>query len=140
MLLSCEMPYSSVLGVKGSPVSNPAVPTGSQIFSNTFMTSQELAKSHLLVNGPSRGVCRAHVTHVLPGHLPRRQSQASQPVKGSKIARVADAPPGDPVARVGVMADSGGRRPLGGNRRRWRLRRSGQAGWQAATATPRRQG
>src|SRR5262249_41337028 len=71
-------------GGQGVAGSNPAVPAGSLTFSNIFLPSPEPANSHLpremALPEAAPNVCHG----VLPGHLPRRQSQESRSVKGPK--------------------------------------------------------
>ena len=125
-------PRSGGQGVAGS---NPAVPTGNRVFSNIFMVLQEPAKEP----SPSEMA----LLEACAGRMSRTSYQAcamtAEPGKpasrGVKHRARSGCSARGPVARVGVIAGSGERRPLGRSRRRWRLRRSVRAGWQAATAT-----
>jgi len=74
-----------VTGGQGVAGSNPAVPTDNRVFSNIVMIHKTQQKSHLLVKRPFQRRAPIVRHSVLPGHLPRRQSRASRPVKGSKI-------------------------------------------------------
>jgi hypothetical protein len=88
---SCRLPHSgNIPGGQGVAGSNPAVPTGRRVFSNTLMPSPEPTKEpfHREMTLPE-----AHAHHcpgLLPGHSSTRQSPRNPAVKGSKIAE----PPG----------------------------------------------
>jgi hypothetical protein len=75
-----------VTGGQGVAGSNPAVPTGSKVFSNIVTLPPEPVKSHSLVKWPFLRHAPITCPGVLPGHLPNPQSQGSRPVKGSNIA------------------------------------------------------
>ena len=84
-----------VTGGQGVVGANPAVPTGSRAFSNILLPHQSQQKSHPLVKWPFQRHAPRACHGVPPGHLPRQQSQASQPVKESKITeapRICTAP------------------------------------------------
>src|SRR5215471_12425824 len=75
----------NMTGGQGVAGSNPAVPTGSRVFSNIFTLHQSQQKSHLLAKWP-RSSRAPIVCHGVPlGHLLLQQSRRSRPVKGSKI-------------------------------------------------------
>jgi hypothetical protein len=75
-----------VTGGQGVAGSNPAVPTGSQTFSNILTPHQSQQKSHSPPKRPSQKHASAMSQGVPPAHLPNRPSQRSRPVKGSNIA------------------------------------------------------
>jgi hypothetical protein len=76
----------NVTGGQGVAGSNPAVPTGSRVFSNITTPHQSQQKSHSPPKRPSKRRAPIMSPSALPGHSPNRQSQGSWPVKGSNIA------------------------------------------------------
>ena len=82
---SCRPPRSgNIPGGQGVAGSNPAVPTGSDIFSNIFTPHKSQQKSQRLVKWPSHRRAPIMCPCVLPGHLSNRKSQGSRPVTGQR--------------------------------------------------------
>ena len=71
-------------GGQGVAGSNPAVPTGSRVFSSMFTPHQSQQKSHLLVSWPFQRRAPIVCSGVLPGHLPRRQRRRSRQSRGQR--------------------------------------------------------
>src|SRR5262249_25055287 len=104
----------NVTGGQGVAGSNPAVPTGSDIFSNTLLPHQSQQKSHSFVKWPFYG--RADRVPRLPyGHVPTRHSRPRPTAKKSKITQpphIRTATP--PTAnRPAPSAPTGGTAPAG---------------------------
>jgi hypothetical protein len=75
-----------VTGGQGVAGSNPAVPTGSQVFSNILMPHKSQQKSHLHVNWPLLKA-RADRAPWRPTRASAKTAEpAKPPIKGSKIA------------------------------------------------------
>jgi len=90
----------NVTGGQGVAGSNPAVPTGSQTFSNIF-TPQEPAKEPTCCAMALLETCVDRVPRVLAGHVPRRQSRRNRQSRGQRSLRHPDLTGGPDNLRTG---------------------------------------
>ena len=77
----------NVTGGQGVAGSNPAVPTGSQPFSNIFLLRKSQQKSQLVAQRPSLRRAPTGCHGALTGHVPARQSRPRPTVKEPKITK-----------------------------------------------------
>ena len=73
-----------VTGGQGVAGSNPAVPTGSRVFSKISTSHQSRQKSHPIVKWPFQRHAPIMRPGLLPGHLPIRQSQRNRQSRGQR--------------------------------------------------------
>jgi hypothetical protein len=71
-------------GGQGVAGSNPAVPTGSEVFSKISTSHQSQQKSHPNVKWPFQRHSPIMCPGLLPGHLSNRQSQRNQQSRGQR--------------------------------------------------------
>jgi hypothetical protein len=115
-----------VTGGQGITGSNPAVPTGKEVFSNVVMPHASQEKSQFPREMVSQGRAAIFCHDVSSGHLSIRQRRRRQLVKGSKIADPVLAQPRSGATRRGGPVSAGA--PEGhGNR---------HAGWSRGRAPP----